>query len=263
MADRLEQCKAGPGCLGVVCFAVYEDREKSRSQEDCHCSTASTEMSAASSVTNLANTIIGAGVLAMPHAMAQSGIVLGLATMVVSGATSCLGLYFQGLCARRIERGHASFFAVSQHTYPSLAILFDAAIAIKCFGVGVSYLIIIGDLMPQILGKPLDGGGTEPDTLAFLQERGFWVTAAMLVTIPLSFLRRLDSLKYTSIVALGSVAYLVLLVAVHYVRGDTVREGGISITHWTSATAYFSSIPVVIFAFTCHQNVHGPSLLSC
>jgi amino acid permease len=31
-----------------------------------------------------------------------------------------------------------------------LGVFFDIAIAVKCFGVAVSYLIIIGDLMPQV-----------------------------------------------------------------------------------------------------------------
>jgi amino acid permease len=34
----------------------------------------------------------------------------------------------------RIERGHSSFFSVAKRTYPNAAIVFDSAIAIKCFG---------------------------------------------------------------------------------------------------------------------------------
>jgi hypothetical protein len=118
-----------------------------------------------SSVINLANTILGmilfkndelTGrswdiryglgsnsllILAMPHAMSSMGVVLGISIIVFAGLTSGMGLYFLSRCALRIERGHSSFFAVAKRTYPEAAIVFDSAIAIKCFGiVGVGFL---------------------------------------------------------------------------------------------------------------------------
>lgn len=74
--------------------------------------------------------------------------------------------------------------------------------------------------------------------------------------MPLSFLRRLDSLKYTSVVALISIGYLVILVVAHFVEGDTKEDRGeIRVVHWESAVATLSSIPVIVFGYTCHQNV--------
>ncbi|MCJ1247600.1 hypothetical protein MMC30_004815 [Trapelia coarctata] len=205
-----------------------------------------------SSVINLVNTIVGAGVLAMPLAMSHMGILLGVFIIIWSGLTAGFGLYLQTRCARYLDRGSASFFALSQITYPNAAVIFDAAIAIKCFGVGVSYLIIIGDLMPGVIrGFTSDVGG-----LLFLLDRHFWVTGFMLVVIPLSFLRRLDSLKYTSVVALISIGYLVILVVAHFIKGDTMENRGhIRVVHWGGVVPTLSSLPVIVFAFTCHQNM--------
>lgn len=105
------------------------------------------------------------------------GILLGVITVLWSGVTAGFGLYLQARCAQYLDRGAASFFALSQITYPNAAVIFDAAIAIKCFGVGVSYLIIIGDLMPGVVEAFL--GGT-PES-AFLVDRRFWITAFMCV----------------------------------------------------------------------------------
>ena len=81
-----------------------------------------------------------------------------------------------------------------------------------------------------------------------------------LVVIPLSFLRRLDSLKYTSVIALISIGYLVILVVAHFVKGDTmVDRGVIRVIRWEGAVATLSSFPVIVFAFTCHQNVSSLS----
>ena len=129
----------------------------------------------ASSVINLVNTIVGAGVLAMPHALSNMGILLGVIVILWSGLTAGFGLYLQTRCARYLDRGAASFFALSQITYPNAAVLFDAAIAIKCFGVGVSYLIIIGDLMPGVVR----GFASDVGSAVFLLDRHFWVTAFM------------------------------------------------------------------------------------
>ena len=127
-----------------------------------------------SSVINLVNTIVGAGVLAMPHAMSNMGMVLGVLVICWSGLASGFGLYLQTRCARYLDRGSASFFALSQITYPNAAVIFDTAIAIKCFGVGISYLIIIGDLMPGVVQ-----GFGHPGNATYLVDRHFWVTAFM------------------------------------------------------------------------------------
>jgi amino acid permease len=75
--------------------------------------------------------------------------------------------------------------------------------------------------------------------------------------IPLSFLRRLDSLKYTSVVALISIGYLVILVVYHFCAGDTLQPDRtpIRVVRWAGAIPTLSSFPVIVFAYTCHQNM--------
>lgn len=113
----------------------------------------------------------------MPSALSKMGIFLGIFVIAWAGITSGFGLYLQTRCARYVDRGTVSFATLSQLTYPNLAILFDAAIAIKCFGVGVSYLIIIGDLMPGVV----KGFAPHAEELPFLVDRQFWITAFMWV----------------------------------------------------------------------------------
>lgn len=179
------------------------------------------------------------------------GIMLGVLLMVWSGLTSAFGLYLQSRCARYLDGGKSSFFALSQLTYPNASIIFDAAIAIKCFGVGVSYMIIIGDLMP---GVAL-GFNSAADRIPYLVDRHFWITAFMLLIIPLSFLKRLDSLKYTSLVALVSIGYLIILVIYHFSVDPHASPDNIRVIQPAGVVATLSALPVVVFAYTCHQNV--------
>ena len=179
------------------------------------------------------------------------GIMLGVLLVIWSGLTASFGLYLQSKCARYLDRGGSSFFALSQITYPNAAVIFDLAIAVKCFGVGVSYMIIIGDLMPGVML----GFNSHADEVPYLVDRNFWVTAFMLFIIPLSFLRRLDSLKYTSIIALVSIGYLIVLVIYHFGVDPHADPSNIRVIQWGGPIETLSTLPVVVFAYTCHQNV--------
>ncbi|CAO3701631.1 unnamed protein product [Rhizopus microsporus] len=203
-------------------------------------------------VINLANTILGTGMLAMPFAMASVGIIPGVFFIFLSALASGTGLYFLSRCAARTEGRHASFFAVSKLTWPKVSVLFDLAIAIKCFGVAVSYLIIIGDLMPQVMASLTN----HADLAYFLTDRRFWITLFMLaLVLPLSFLRKLDSLKYTSLVALFAVVYLCVIVIYHYFSPNYPPPSPDDIEYFNLSSSIFGHLPVFVFSFTCHQNI--------
>ncbi|KAJ3117881.1 hypothetical protein HDU96_005014 [Phlyctochytrium bullatum] len=208
-----------------------------------------------SSSINLTNTILGAGVLAMPGALTSVGLGLGVFLIVLSAAGSAFGLTLLALCAQRVQRSrHASFFAVSNLTYPQAALWFDLAIAVKCFGVSVSYLVIIRDLMPKValaLSPDLD-----PASL-FLSKT-FWVTASILAVSPFAFARRLDSLRYTSALALLALVYVVLVVVGYFLfplETFPQRPGWEDIKWIKLDEAFLKILPIFVFAFTCHQNI--------
>lgn len=199
---------------------------------------------------NLLNTIIGAGILAMPYGLKCNGLVFGAALIVWSSLTSAFGLYLQNKVAKYTQQQDAvSYFSLCQLTYPQLLVIFDGAIAIKCFGVGVSYLVVIGDLMPKIM----ESMNVAADS--WWMERNVWITAFMvLVVAPLSYLKKLDSLKYTSIVALFSVVYLICLVVEHYAF-DTAPHRAVDVFGPVSWRLTLASFPIFVFAYTCHQNM--------
>ncbi|KAI0741698.1 vacuolar amino acid transporter 5 [Daedaleopsis nitida] len=209
-----------------------------------------------SSTSNLANTIIGSGMLTFPMAMASAGIIPGIITCVFSGGVAAFGLYLLSLCAAKGPHRRASFFSIAEMTFPRAAVLFDAAIAIKCFGVSISYLIIIKSLMPSVV-MALYHDLTSPDVNppAWMLSGQNWITIIMIPLIPLTFLRKLDSLRHTSYVALFSVAYLVLIVIVCYFfpLEGTQKPGEIHLIK--ISPSFVSTFPVQVFAYTCAQNL--------
>jgi amino acid permease len=214
-------------------------------------------------------------------------------TCAFSGAVGAFGLYLLSACARRTPHRRSSFFAVASLTFPRAAVFFDAAIAIKCFGVSIrfvlsrvrremradkvdSYLIIIKSLLPNVVAS-LYHDLTSPDTNppAWALSGHVWISLVMTVLVPLSFLRRLDSLRHTSYIALFSCgkypsihhavrydlltcfppAYLVLIVIVCYFRPikGMMPPGEIHFVKFTPS--FVSTFPIQVFAFTCAQNV--------
>jgi amino acid permease len=220
---------------------------------------------------SIAHTILGSGMLAMPYAIASVGLIPGLLLVLGSGSASAFALWLLTHCGnhlklesessespfnQELETGGSiarplpvSFFALASITYPKAAILFDSAIAIKCFGVATSYLVVIGDLMPQvILGfNPLLSG-------TVWVSRSLWISLAMIIIIPLSSVSRLDSLRHTSLIALCSVAYLVGLVITFFLSPEFpfVPE---EVDLFRFSPDIMKTLPIFVFAFTCHQNI--------
>ncbi|KAI8328570.1 transmembrane amino acid transporter protein-domain-containing protein [Chlamydoabsidia padenii] len=174
---------------------------------------------------NLSNTILGTGMLAMPSAMASVGLLPGILVILISAMASGSGLYFLTCCARRTEGRNASFFAISKLTWPKMA-------------------VVVASFF------------NNAEHVAILMDRRFWITLFMVTAVlPLSFLRKLDSLKYTSVVALIAVVYLCVIVVEHYFAGDFTPPPQGSVELITFSSKFFSHLPVFVFAFTCHQNI--------
>ncbi|KAI9330253.1 transmembrane amino acid transporter protein-domain-containing protein [Zopfochytrium polystomum] len=188
--------------------------------------------------------------LAMPSALASVGLILGSVLIGVSAYASIFGLVLLSHCAQAVGR-HSSFFQVSKITYPAAAIWFDLAIAIKCFGVSISYLVIIGDLMPKVMLA------IYPTLTGYLLTKEFWITIAIFVVTPFSFAKKLDSLRYTSALALCAVVYLLLIVVgfALFPSSDMPKRPSWSEIRLVRFNSFFTTLPIFVFAFTCHQNI--------
>ncbi|CCF60801.1 hypothetical protein KAFR_0L01910 [Kazachstania africana CBS 2517] len=203
-----------------------------------------------SGVITLLHTACGAGILAMPYAFKPFGLVPGFLMIAICGFCALSGLILQAQVAKYTASGSASFFTLSQLISPSLSVVFDLAIAVKCFGVGVSYMIVVGDLMPQIFAVFT--------TSHILLNRDFHISLIMLFIVsPLCFLRKLNSLRYASMIAISAVAYLCVLVVAHFIfQTEDVHDlkGVVSIGLPKHEPSPLTTLPIFVFAYTCHHN---------
>lgn len=204
-----------------------------------------------SGVVTLLHTACGAGILAIPYAFRPFGLIPALLMLLFCGICSMMGLLLQARIAKYGPLKKVSFFSLAQVVNPALSVVFDAAIAIKCFGVGVSYIIVVGDLMPKIWAQV--------SSSRVLLSREFNITVTMIFIVgPLCYMHHLNSLRYASMIAIGAVAYLCILVIVHFVQVSPELDelkGEVSLWLPKNESTPLTTLPIFVFAYTCHHNM--------
>lgn len=180
-----------------------------------------------------------------------TGWILGTLLMVIAATSSSFALHTLSLCALK-SPGESSFNKVASSAVPFFANLVDLAVVIKCFGVGISYLIVIGDLMPDVMD--------EMNAPQDLQNRYLWVAIGFCVVAPLSCLEKLDALRHTSLASVTFVLGLTLVVILYSthtqgfdpckdVDDDCVGEK----ENFAANVSSLRVFSIFIFGFTCHQ----------
>lgn len=218
---------------------------------------------------NLANTIVGAGMLGLPGAFGGTGYVGGPLLIFAGAAFSAHGLMLLARAATMVGEYPSSFYTVARAAVPRYTVLIDLAVALKCFGVATGYLITVADCMIDALDHILlpEGGVPQSHAVALLLSRRFWVAAAAFGVLPVSFYRTFDKLKTSSAAALAFV-FLLAGGIVAYANGwagdpcegyDEDENGGEpcigEVVPFTDGPTTLSKLPIFIFAFTCQQNI--------
>lgn len=191
---------------------------------------------------NLASATLGAGVLALPRAMQDSGVVTGTAVL---GFICALTVYS---CFLLVSIGQLldldSFESLSSALIgPWSEKLVAFIIVVFCWGVAVMYVVVMGDFIQPFI--PLLGLET------YVTKREAMFVFWALLMLPFSLARRINSLRYASFV--GCIATLILAVtlvikvAVHGVVGGTplVRWGDGSLRAFSTFSFSYCCTPVV------------------
>ncbi|QPG76228.1 hypothetical protein FOA43_003614 [Brettanomyces nanus] len=203
-----------------------------------------------SSIVNTINTIVGSGMLVLPFAFKTDSIVLGSVLMIVAAGSNGIGLIVQGMSSKFIRPGSATFFSVCMITFPSLSVLFDIAIFLQCYGVAISYVVLTGDLMPLVYS--IDGWSAQ-------QMRVSYMLLSTVITVPLCFLHKLDSLKYASVISLVAIAYLMVLIYAQFFYSwglgfKNVPVDNLGPVSWFQPRGIkpvFKTLGIIVLAYTC------------
>jgi amino acid permease len=173
--------------------------------------------------------------------------------MLLAAMSSAFALHILSACALKTS-GPSSFYSVAATAMPEFTLLIDIAVAIKCFGVATSFLIVIGDLMPDVMDS-INASG-------IWLHRQIWVTIGFAIVAPLSFLKSLDALKYTSVISIGFVVFLVGII-IFYAFDipslnpcEDIDDNEVCVGDKSNFIVNIETLRVFsiyVFGFTCHQ----------
>ena len=153
-----------------------------------------------SSIFNLANTIMGSGLLTLPSAFASAGLISGLVLAISCSALNVMTLQFLTLSSRmRTFPTRPNMASVADAALPFWGkLLADAALISFGVGVCIGYMIVATDSLVEITG---------------VHVRPLWTLLTAAIVAPLSLLRNIDSLRFTStlaILSLGAISIAIV-----------------------------------------------------
>ncbi|KAK9817231.1 hypothetical protein WJX72_011431 [[Myrmecia] bisecta] len=220
-----------------------------------------TRCSRAKAVFNLANTIIGAGMLALPKAYATLGVVAGTLTLLAICYMTYASLIV--LIKAAEDSGRCSYAAiVGAKLGTACSAALRLAIILNCAGVIVIYMVVIADSLAGItefaaMGPP---AGPAPARTVII------TVVAWLFVAPLVAPRTMRTLSHASLLSL-SCACLFCGVTIALATAAACK-GQLPHIHWLPDRQAFAgspvrmiaqalaAVPVITTAFICHFNIH-------
>ncbi|CAB4274676.1 unnamed protein product [Prunus armeniaca] len=215
------------------------------------------------SVFNLSCTIVGSGIMSLPATLKMLGLVPGIVLIiivafVIEASIEMLLRFSKAGCAYSYGDAMADAFGRIGK------ILLQICIVIYNTGSLIVYMIIIEDVLSGSTSKEVHHAGILEGWFGehWWTSRAFVLVAVtVIIFFPLMFFERIDSARYISVISVG-LAIVFLLVVIGVTTFKLV-DGSIETPKWfpavTDSTSFlnlFTAVPVVVFAYICHYNVH-------
>lgn len=213
-------------------------------------------------VLNLSTTIIGAGVMALPATMKVLGLVLGLVSIVFVAFLTETSIKM----LLKFGRHSSSYGSIMHDAFGNVGKkMLEAFVVINNVGVLIVYMIIIGDVLSGTSASGIHHAGVLEGWFGQQWWTGRFcilVASTIFVLAPLTSFKRIDSLSFTSGLAVAlAIVFLVITAGITVFKWF---DGSIAmprllpdITDINSIWKLFTVVPVLVTAYICHFNVHS------
>ncbi|THH07990.1 hypothetical protein EW145_g3018 [Phellinidium pouzarii] len=205
------------------------------------------------SVANMANSILGAGIIGLPYAVSQAGFFTGLLLLVVLCGITDWTIRLIVINAKL--SGRSSYIEIMNHCFgPSgraAVSFFQFSFA---FGGMCAFGIIIGDTIPHVIRSAFPKLQNIP-VLSLLTNRKFVIALCTLcISYPLSLYRDIHKLSRASGLALVGMLIIVVSVLIEGPHVTPDLKGDPADRFSVIRPGIFQAIGVISFAFVCHHN---------
>ncbi|GAA5870042.1 hypothetical protein JCM8547_001446 [Rhodosporidiobolus lusitaniae] len=202
-------------------------------------------------IANMSNSILGAGIIGLPYALREAGLLTGLILLFILASVTDWTIRLIVLNAKM--SGRRTYIDIMDSCFGARG---RAAISFFQFAFAymgmIAFSIILGD-SSRVFGAIV--GEDHGPIVHFFISRQF-VTAVLTICIsyPLSLYRDIEKLSHASALALVSMVVIIVSVGL---RGPGVQDDlrGDPSQRWTILEpGVFEAIGVISFAFVCHHN---------
>ncbi|WVQ96710.1 hypothetical protein IAU59_003817 [Kwoniella sp. CBS 9459] len=242
---------------------ITEEERELLSAEGPNSATTGTLMDA---VTNMANSIIGAGIIGLPYAVAQAGFVTGIFLLIAIAVMSDWTIRLVILTSKL--SGRDSYTETVHHCFGNAG---AAAVAFFqfsfAFGGTAAFHVIIGDTIPRVISYIFPSLVEHAVLRLLVDRRVVILLCTVFVSFPLSLHRDIVKLSKSSSFALVSMGIIVFSVLFRSVAVDPSLRGSSLDTFSLIRPGVFQAIGVISFAYACHHNtnyiyksIHMPTL---
>ncbi|KAI6381062.1 hypothetical protein MCOR25_001360 [Pyricularia grisea] len=202
---------------------------------------------------NMANSIIGAGIIGQPYAFKNAGLLAGvfllISLTVVVDWTICLIVInsklsgansFQGTVERCFGKPGLIAVSVAQWAF--------------AFGGMVAFGVIVGDSIPHVFLAIWPNLRSIPVLGLLADRRAVIVIFTLGISYPLTLYRDISKLAKASTFALVSMLVIVFTVVIQGLLTPKELRGSFDTSLLTVNTGIAQAIGVISFAFVCHHN---------
>jgi amino acid permease len=210
------------------------------------------------SIANLCSATLGAGVLALPYAIYQSGIIIGCLLLITSAAATVCSIDLIA-CACHVYGANTYESLTDKILGKNYRRAVECSIVLFSIGCAIAYVIAVGDILDK------------SHMILIGNSRNWTVTVVWLFAlVTLSMLRTMQTLQFASGFGIFSILILVIGASIHLYEDvqidiDTADTNN-TITDvsdvlynclWPTngIISIITACPIIIFAFSCQCNV--------
>lgn len=207
----------------------------------------------------VANAAIGCGTLAFSNAFKEAGgLYVGIVMVFVC---ACLCGFSLLVCGYTSALCRASeFYELGKELLGTWAeVLLQVCVIVVNVSACTMYFIIIGDQLGLILARIFqedDGSNLYCDTEVWYFNRKLHITISTFVVVfPFLLVKKVDFLKYPSLLSVGSMVYLMFAVVIKYFMEDEEKLKKVELV---SGPDHFydvlNAFPTILFGYQCMTN---------
>lgn len=201
----------------------------------------------------LINAALGAGLLNYPVAYDRLGGIFYATILQCFAAILMISTILVLVYCAQIHNEDSYHGVMRTMCGPGIMQLSAASIAITCFGICITFIIIIGDQFDRIFATYI---GLNFCSYWYFSRYFSMSLTAILATWPMCYFRRLDFLRHINVLGVLASLYIIFLniYSYYYYKPDPEHLPNIR-TSPKSLLEFVAALPVVFFAYQTHEIV--------